>query len=65
VQGHLVGEKLSVLVETSCAQTQRPLKLEINSDLDIDLHSETVEPLIFSPTVHWAEFKEPNIIHAF
>jgi hypothetical protein len=65
VQGQLVGEMVSVLIETSCAHTKRPLILEIDSDLNINLHGEAVEPQIFSPTIQWGEFKEPNIIHAF
>jgi hypothetical protein len=65
VQGHLIEGQVSVLVKTSCAQTHRPMEIEIDSDLNMNLHDDEAIPLIFSPTIQWAEFKEPNIIHAY
>jgi hypothetical protein len=64
VQGRLREEPLSVIVDTACAQSGRPMRFEIDSEL----HCRVIqgnEPLVFLPDVNWATFSEPNIIHAY
>ena len=41
------------------------MHLTVDSELRFRLRDETAEPLVFSPRVDWATFKEPNIAHAF
>jgi hypothetical protein len=38
--------------------------MELDSDLNYRLQKD-IEPLVFSPTVDWDTFSEPNITHAY
>lgn len=65
VQGRLREEHLSVTIRTRCAHCAQPLEITLDSKLNYAVSDETVAPLIFEPHINWAEFTEPNIIHAY
>ena len=65
MQGRIRKQTLSVDIETGCAHCARPLRLTVDSELRVRAHDEAAEPLVFSPQVDWATFREPNITHAF
>ena len=65
VQGRLRGKPLSVKVESECAHCQRPLHLEIDSELGFQVDEASAEPLVFVPMVDFDKLEEPSIIDAF
>ena len=65
MQGQLRGEPLSIVVSTQCAHCDRPLHLEIDSELHYRVVEEGVEPLVFSPIVDFDKLEDPSIIDAF
>jgi hypothetical protein len=65
VQGKLRDERLTIKIATECAHCNQPLELELNSDMEFRSISQGASPLVFQPDVNWAEFTEPNIIHAY
>jgi hypothetical protein len=65
VQGQLWAEPLSFLIESTCAQSGRPIQIEIDDQLDYRVRQEDAEPLIFVPLVDAGKLDEPSIIDAF
>jgi hypothetical protein len=65
VQGRLRGEWLSVRVKSECAHCQRPLHLEIDSELGSRVEETGAEPLVFAPMVDFEKLEDPSIIDAF
>jgi hypothetical protein len=41
------------------------MRIEIDSELKCRVVEEGAEPLMFEPSINWATFQEPNIIHAY
>jgi hypothetical protein len=64
VQGHLRHEALSVTLRTECAHCSRPMRLEIDSELEYRVE-EGEDALVFVPLVDFEKLKDPSIIHAF
>jgi hypothetical protein len=65
VQGLLRKEYVSVTVDTSCAHCSRPMKIEIDSDLEIKVEDNDCEPIIFVPDVDFSTLEDENIINSF
>jgi hypothetical protein len=65
VQGRLREEALTFDIETSCACCARSLNITMDGRLHFKLAQQEATPLVFSPDVDWANFTEPNIIHAY
>jgi hypothetical protein len=65
VQGQLRREKLSFLIETECAQCRKPIRIEMDSDLNYKVLDPDASPLVFVPTVDFARLKYPSIIDGF
>lgn len=65
VQGHLRGEKLSCVIETECGHCQRPIHIEIDSELNYRVREADAEPLVLVPLVDAAKLGEPSIIDGF
>jgi len=65
VQGHLRGEKLSCLIETECVHCQRPIRIEIDSELNYRVHEADAEPMVHVPLVDAAKLGEPSIVDGF
>jgi hypothetical protein len=65
VQGHLREDHLSVTIETECGHCQRPLHLEIDSDLECRVLEKGANPLVFVPLVDFSKLEDPSIIDAF
>lgn len=65
VQGHLRGEALSCLIETECGHCQRPVRIEIDSELSYRVLEAGAEPLVHVPLVDVASLDEPSIIDGF
>jgi len=65
VQGRLRREYLSIEVETQCAQSGRPLRFTIDSDMRVNGRESEAKPLVFMPDVDWNTFAEPTIIDAY
>ena len=65
VQGRLRKKKLSIEILTECAHCERPMRLVVASNMKSQIVPRGAKPLIFEPEVDWANFVEPNIIHAY
>jgi hypothetical protein len=65
VQGRLRKEPLSIVARTRCAHCDRPLGLEIDSELRCRVDGEGAKPLVFVPLVNFRKLKDPSIIDAF
>ena len=66
MQGQLRKEEgLTFDIQSECGHCGRPLRLEMDGAMDYRLKDATEQLLLFSPDVDWANFEEPNIIHAY
>ena len=65
MQGLLRNEKLSFTIETECGHCQRPIQIEIDSELNYSVLKSGAEPLVFTPTVDFEQLEDPSIIDAF
>jgi hypothetical protein len=65
VQGQLRGERLSFVIETECGHCQRPIHIEIDSELQYRVLEEGAEPLIYVPLVNVQKLNEPSIVDSF
>jgi hypothetical protein len=52
-------------IDTECANSGKPIKIEFDSDLNIKSLTEGSEPLICVPKVNLVETKEPSIVDIF
>lgn len=65
VQGHLRGEPLSFVIDTECGHCHRPLRIEIDSELNYRVVTEGAEPCVYVPLVDLHKLEEPSIIDRF
>ena len=65
VQGQLSQETVTFAIETTCAQSGKPIHIDIDADLNYSVAEKEAEPLIFSPSVDFSKLKDPSIIDAF
>jgi uncharacterized metal-binding protein YceD (DUF177 family) len=65
VQGQLRKEHLSFTITTECAHCQRPLHIEIDTELNYRVIETDAEPLVYSPLVDFGQLDDPSIIDAF
>jgi len=65
VQGKLREEYLAVVVRTQCAHCGKPMKLQIDSDLNCKVTEEGCNPVVFVPDVNLIELDDESIINAF
>ena len=65
MQGRLREEHLTVIIETVCPHSGRPVTITIDSDMSFSVREDGAEPLVFMPQVDWETFAEPNIIDAY
>ncbi len=64
VQGHLRKEFVAVTIRTECAHCARPMRIEVDSQLQYRV-GEATDPLIFVPLVDFEKLKAPSIIDDF
>ena len=62
VEGRLRNERLTVLIETTCAHCDRSMRVSVDSDLHFEVAENEASPLVFEPRLDWSSFREPNII---
>ncbi len=65
MQGQLRQEKLSFLIETECAHCGKPIRIEMDSELNYKVLDEGADPLVFAPSVDFGKLKDPSIIDGF
>ncbi len=65
VQGQLRHESLTVTVASACAHCGRPLRIEIDSDLNYRVDPEAAGALVFMPMVDFAKLRAKSIIDDF
>ena len=65
MQGQLRGEALHFVIETECGHCQKPLHIEIDSELKYRVVETGAEPLIYTPLVDLQKLDEPSIIDSF
>jgi hypothetical protein len=65
VQGQLRKEHLSFTITTECTHCQRPLHIEIDSELVYRVAEADAQPLVYAPLVNFGELDDPSIIDAF
>ena len=65
VQGQLRHESLRVTFASECAHCERPLRIDIGSDLDFQTAPEAAGALVFVPLVDFAKLRAKSIIDDF
>jgi hypothetical protein len=65
VQGQLRDEPLSFVIESSCAQSGRPIQIEIDGQLNYHVRQKDADPVILIPIVDFDKLGDPSIIDAF
>lgn len=65
VQGQLRHESLTITFLSACAHCERPLQLEIGSDLNYRVDPEARGALVFVPMVDFAKVRARSIIDDF
>ena len=65
VEGQLRNTKLTVEIQSRCAQSRRALHLRIDSDLNWEVREPDARPLVFEPQIDWSRFRKPVIIHDY
>jgi hypothetical protein len=65
VQGKLRQKQISFLVESRCAHSDRRLRIELDSDLNLLGVTAGAEPYIFVPSVDFKRLAEASIIDIF
>jgi hypothetical protein len=65
VQGQLRKEHLDFSIETECACCNKPIHIQIDSQLDFRVQEVDADPLIFVPVVNFNTLEDPSIIDAF
>jgi hypothetical protein len=64
VQGKLRQQPLSVTIDTECAETGRPLQIQLDSEL-IHQVQQDAAPLFSTPLIDLKKLEDPSIIDAF
>jgi hypothetical protein len=64
VQGQLRQQQLAVAVTTECAHCARPIRIEVDSELNYSA-DEASDAFVFLPMVNFEKLKAPNIIDDF
>jgi len=65
VQGRLRREPLTCLVETECAESHRPMHLEITSELECRVLDDGAAPMLYAPLVDFDKLEDPSIVDRF
>ena len=65
VQGQLWGERLTFVVESTCADSGCPIRIEIDSELNYGVLQEEADLRIFVPIIDVERLDDPSIIDAF
>lgn len=65
VQGHLRHDAVTVAFQSECAHCERPLQIEIGSDLAYRVDPEAAGALVFVPLVDFARLRAKSIIDDF
>jgi hypothetical protein len=52
-------------VDSECANSGKPIKIEFDSDLDIRYVAEGSAPMVCQPLVNLVDTKEPSIVDIF
>jgi hypothetical protein len=53
------------MIETECAHCARPIRLQIDGNLNAVVLSEGATPMVYVPMVDFAKLDDPSIIDAF
>ena len=54
-----------MIIDTRCANSGKPIKIDIDSDLNIRYVDDGSDPMICVPKVNLLETKEPSIVDIF
>ena len=65
MQGQLRGRTLSFVIESRCAHSGRSLRIEIDSDLNVQRVAAGADPFIFVPGIDLGNIKQESIIDIF
>ncbi|MEJ2212171.1 MAG: hypothetical protein P8129_24535 [Anaerolineae bacterium] len=65
MQGQLRGKCLSFTIDTLCAETGRPIQIEIDSDLNYHTGEGGAGTMLCVPLVDFDKLEDPSIIDAF
>jgi hypothetical protein len=52
-------------INSECANSGKPIKIEFDSDLNIRYVDEGSDPIVCQPMVNFIETKEPSIVDIF
>ncbi len=52
-------------IDSQCHHCARPLMLEVDDELRWRVLSPGAPPLLFEPTMDWANFHAPSIVHDY
>jgi hypothetical protein len=65
VQGRLRNEKLSVRIDSQCAECHTPLEIDVSERMEWAVRSGTDRILVFEPSIDWSTFKQPTIVRDY
>lgn len=65
MQGRLRNEDLSVKVESECHHCSKPIVLEVDRELHVQVDTPGAAPLVFIPDVALFDVEGPSIIDDF
>ena len=65
MQGQLRAEPLSFRIESRCAHCERPIEIEIDSEMNYRVLQEDATPIVFVPLVDVEKLEDMSIIDAF
>lgn len=63
--GRLQNRKLSFAVNSECANSGRPIKFELDSDLNVASIDDGSEPMFCVALIDIAKIREPSILDIF
>jgi hypothetical protein len=53
------------VIETQCGHCQKPIKIEIDSDMNHRVATNGAQPVIYAPTLDFDKLDDPSIIDGF
>jgi hypothetical protein len=65
VYGRLQNKELTFTIDSKCANSGKPIKIELDSELNITAMTDGAEPMYSMPIINSDRMKEPSIVDVF
>ena len=63
--GRLQNKELTFTIDSKCANSGKPIKIKLDSELNIAGMTEGAEPMYSMPIINSDRMKEPGIVDVF